>query len=186
MAAEKEIAVELARLAAFLERGFWMDPGFWIGNVLNLIGLGLSGLAVWQATKARDAAVEAGRTVKGQSVAIELSEVAQRLDAIPPDISYRQARDILAEITRRVRRVISPYAEDEQMKVVVTELREVLSSARDSLGAVRPSSPAAEAMAPDAVYFGIEDEFAAINNAIADFLGLLETKTIEKGGANGH
>lgn len=186
MVANSDVAIELAKLAQSIDKGFWEDYGFWIGTAINVLGLYFSLLAFREAGKARQAAVDAGRTVKGQSVAIELSEVAQRLDSIQPEITYREARDVLSEISRRVRRVISPFADDVLLSPAVEALRVSLSGAQDSLKAVRPTDPSAENNAPDAVYFGVENEFSSINNAIADFLGLLEKKTIEKGGPDGH
>jgi hypothetical protein len=183
---DTEVTAQLVRLANDVNKAFWEKWEFWIGTLLNVGGLILSGLAFWQASKAREAAVEAGRTVKAQTVAIELSEVAQRLDLIQPEITYREARDILSEISRRVRRVISPFDDDQHLGGAVALLRGALSSAQDSLKTVRPADPLSETKAPDAVYFGVENEFSAINNAIADFLGLLEKKTIERGNVDGH
>ncbi len=179
-----QIDVNLTQIAEQLN-SFWLSPSFWIGTVLSAAGLLFSILAFFEARKARKAAVEAGRTVKGQTVAIELSEMAQRLDAIQPEISYREARDLLSEISRRVRRVISPFADDAQLASAVQTLRASLLSAQDSLKTVRPTDPGAENRAPDAVYFGVENDFSAINNAIADFLGVLEKRMIERGVSNG-
>lgn len=183
---DAEITAQLTKLANEINKSFWEKSEFWIGAFLNVAGLVFSGLAFWQASRAREAAVEAGRTVKAQTVAIELSEVAQWLDSIQPDITYREARDTLSEISRRVRRVISPFEDDQHLGGAVTLLRAALSSAQESLKAVRPANPLSETKAPDAVYFGVENEFSAINNAIADFLGLLEKKTIERGNTDVH
>lgn len=182
---DTNIASELTKLAYSVNKSAWERPEFWISNILNLVGLALSGLAFWQASRARQAAVDAGRTVKGQSVAIELSEVAQSLDSVSPDITYREARDILSAISRRVRRVISPFDGDVKLGNTIAVLRDTLLSAQEALKSVRPSGPSAETKAPNAVYFAIENEFSTINNAIADFLGLLEKKTIERGADNG-
>jgi hypothetical protein len=178
MAAVEETlrSVELA-----LSRPFWEAPDFWIGLAVGLIGTCLSALAFWEARQAKRAATEAGRTVKLQTITIELTEIGQRLDKIQPEIRFSEARDLLAEINRRLRRVTSPYATDGELASSIAGLREALQVAQSSLKAVRPTDPDSEADAPNAVYFGIESDFANINNSVADLLGLFEKRTLDFG-----
>lgn len=184
MISANEWASQVAELTVAVNQKYWAKPDFWISVAFNVVGLGLTALTFWQAKKARDAAVDAGRTVKGQSVIIELSEIGQRIESIQSDISYREARDLFSGINRRVRRIISSYANDPFFSTSVAALRSALESAQVSLNAVKPTSPDSETRAPDAVFFGIEEEFATINNLIADLIGLMERQTVEGGNAH--
>jgi hypothetical protein len=56
-----------------------------------------------------------------------------------------------------------------------------LQTAQASLKAVRPTDPSKEAEAPSAVYNAVEENFATINNLVADLLGLLEKETLNLG-----
>lgn len=165
---------------------FWDRTDFWISTGIGLFGLYFSIRAFHEAKRAKKAAVEAGRTVKIQTVAIELSEVSQKLDAIEPDISFSEARNLLAEISRKLRRVTSPFADDLLLSEAISSLRDAMDAAQVSLKAVRPASEQGESEASSSVYYGIENDFSNINNLIADLIGLLEKNTISLGEANGN
>jgi len=142
-------------------------------------------LAYREAHKAKKAATEAGQTVKIQTVAIELMEMLQKLDDLYPEILFSEARDLLNEIDRRLRRATSPFQKDDDLAETITTLRTALETARNSLNSVRPEDPSKEKNAPSAVYYAIQNDFAQINNTVADLLGLCEKKTMHFGGNNG-
>jgi hypothetical protein len=163
---------------------FYKQVDFWINVVVGVAGLVFSILAYAEAKQAKRAAVEAGRTVKLQTITIELTEISQKLDRILPEIRFSQARDLLAEISRRVRRAISPYANDDEFRETIVAVRDALIAAQDSLRSVRPTDPEKEDEAPNAVYYGVENELANVNNCIADLLGLFEMKSVGSGESN--
>lgn len=134
-----------------------------------------------EARNAKRAATEIGRVVKIQTTTIELTEISQKLDRIQPTIHFNEARDLLGEISRRLRRVVSPFSKDSELKESISSLRAALVEAQASLKAVRPADPAKELEAPYAIYYGIEDHFTIINNCVADLLGLFEKQTINFG-----
>ncbi len=165
-----------------------MQPGFWLSTMLSIGGAGVSiaGLvfsvkAFREARRAKRAATEAGRTVKLQTIAIELTEISQRLDKLKMELMFNEARDLLSEISRRLRRVVSPFAEDESFKAAITALREALKAAQDALRSVQPTDPSQEAAVPHAVYYATQEPFALINNCVADLLGLFEKQTMDLG-----
>lgn len=167
-----------------LKQPFWERADFWIGVVLGLAGVAFSVLAFVEARKAKRAATDAGRTVKIQTITLELSDIGQKLDKLHPDILFSEARDLLGEISRRLRRLTSPFAQETELKGAIEVLRQALDAAQDSLKAVRPTDPSKEAEVPNAVYFAIESDFAAISNFVADLLGLFERQTLNIGDAN--
>lgn len=165
---------------------FYKEIDFWIATIIGLGSLFFSFKAFLEARRAKRAATEAGKTVKIQSITIELTEISQKLDRLRLDIPFDEARDLLTEISRRIRRVISPFQKDPDLCETITALKDTLSNAKNSLNSVRPSDPSKEIEVPHAVYYAIEGDFAAINNAVADLLGLFEKKTINFGDENGN
>jgi|ERR1043166_200023 hypothetical protein len=167
-----------------LSEPFYSKFDFWISIAIGLGGVLFSVMAFMEARRAKHAATEAGKTVKIQTITIDLTEISQRLDRLKPDIRFSEARDLLAEITRRLRRVVSPFQKDPEVGEPIKVLLSVLTSTKTSLNAVRPADPSKESETPYAVYNAIEADFAAINNSVADLLGLFEKKTIDFGDEN--
>ena len=153
--------------------------------MIGIAGLIFSFFAFLEARNAKRAATEAGRTVKLQTVTIELTEVAQKLDRIQPEIGFSDARDLLAENSRRLRRAVSPFARDPGFKEPISVLLESLQAAQVSLKEVRPTGAGDGTAAPNAVYYAIEGDFSTINNNVADLLGLFEKKSIHFGDDDG-
>lgn len=167
---------------------FWEQPEFWISIVVGVAGLIFAVLAYIEAKRAKieaksakHAATEAGKTVKIQTITIELTEVLQKLASLEPSIEFGDAWNLLTEIQRRLRRIISPFQKDSELSETITALKEALSAASKALNSVRNYDSAKEQMAPLAVYNAIQDNFAAISNLVADLLGLFEKKTINFG-----
>ena len=171
----------IARALQISQYSFWERADFWISVAIGLAGLVFAALAFIEARRAKEAATRAGQTVKLQTITIELTEIAQKLDRIQPEIRFNEARDLLAEISRRLRRVISPYADDKVLGASVAAARDALRVAQNSLKSVRPANPEKEGDVPQAVYYAIEGDFATINNCVADLLGLFENKTLNLG-----
>ena len=161
---------------------FWKQPAFWIGSILGVAGLIFLIKAFLEARQAKRAATEAGQTVKIQTTAIELTEISQKLDKLPQEIHFNEARDLLNEISRRLRRATSPFAKDSVFGETIAELREALDAAKVALNKVRPTDQVTTTEgAPHAVYFAVEGDFATINSIVADLLGLFEKKSINFG-----
>jgi hypothetical protein len=175
----------LQTLLAYAQSPFWRSPAFWISTVLGAAGLIFSFLAFREAKGAKKAATAAGRTVKIQTVTIELTEVALKLERIQPEIRFNAARDLLAEISRRLRRCVSPFAKEAALSEATTALLEALHAAKQSLQSVRPTDPAKEAEAPQTVYLAIEGDFTSIGDCLADLLGLFEKETLDLGDDDG-
>jgi hypothetical protein len=194
---QADIQSQVTRITEILREPFWRHGEFWIFLLLSLIGLGISTaglvyailafkeaeLAKLEAEKAKQAATEAGRTVKAQTVAIDLGEISQKLERLQPDIRFSEARELLNEVSRKIRRAISPFAEDPALKSTIGTLRQALDGAQSSLKGVRPN-PGNENEVPGAVYNGIEADFATISNLVADLLGLFEKQTFDSGARN--
>jgi hypothetical protein len=176
---------KISALASHVQ-DFWVHPHFWIDFVLAGIGIGFSIAAFVEARRAKSAATDAGRVVKIQTVVIELTELSQRLDKLEPEIRFSDARDLVAEISRRLRRLASPFQDDKELGDTVKALRDALDATQRALNAVRPANLDAESAAPMAVYHGIESNVSAVNNLVADLLGLLERRTLFFGEQHGH
>lgn len=183
-----DVQAALTRVFQLLERPFYYKGDFWISLVLALLGLAVSFMAYRQAEeakdeaiKAKDAATEAGRTIKLQTMTVELAEVAQKLDRVQPGMKFNVAKDLFNETSRRLRRVMAPFAENERLQEAIEAVRAALDETQISLKQVRPTDPAKEGEAPDAVYYAIEDNFATINNCVADLIGLVERESYDFG-----
>lgn len=163
----------LQLILKIVQAGFWTHPSFWI----ETIGLIFAAAAFWEARQAKVAATHAGRTVKIQTVALELTEASLKLDKLEPEIKFSAARDLLSETSRRITRAISPFSNEPQLKASIEALREAIEKASAALNSVRPTIPNAEEQAPHAVYYAIESHFSKINNNVAHLVGLLEKQT---------
>jgi hypothetical protein len=166
---------------------FWEHLDFWIGTIIGLVGLYFAVRAFTEARQAKkeavaakQAAMEAGKTVRIQSITIDLSEISQKLDRIRMEITYSEARDLWSEISHKLFRITSPFKNDPGLKEQVSALRNAISQAKESLKAIRPSD-ATTTDVPGTTYFGIEGAFAEINNCVGDLLGLFENKTTNFG-----
>jgi|SRR6267378_1333746 len=164
-----------------LRQPFWRRYDFWIGFAIGIAGLVFSILAFIEARKAKTAANAAARTVKSQTVAIELTEIALKLDRIKPDIRFSEARDLLAEISRRFHRATSPFGNDPGLSETIKTNVEALRQVRESLKAVRPTDPAKEGEAPLAVYNAVEEACSQISSSVADLIGLFEREAVDFG-----
>src|SRR5438874_2659218 len=90
--------------SALVQPPFYLTLEFWIPLAIGIAGLVFSILAFLEARKAKKAAFEAGRAVKLQTITIELAEIALKLDHLNLDLNFVQARDLLNEVSRRLRR----------------------------------------------------------------------------------
>jgi hypothetical protein len=154
---------------------------FWIVIVIGLVGIGVSYLAYLEAGSAKKAAVKAGRSVKIQTITIELSEIAQRLDKLEMGISYSAARDLLNEIARRLHRLISPFQDEKDFKQVIVTLKDSLEAAKKALAEVRPETNEDESHVDDNdVYYGIEGHLSTISSVVADLMGICEKHSLSE------
>jgi hypothetical protein len=174
----------VGELTTIINTPFWKSVDFWIHTVLSSLGLIFAILAFIEARRAKHAATEAGKIVKIQTITIELTEISQRLDRLEPDIHFNEARDMLSEASRRLRRAISPFQKDPELAETIEKLKSSLDSAKITLNGVRPSDTSQGNQPPNAVYYAIEGDFAIISGFVAELLGLFEKKTINLGGSN--
>lgn len=159
---------------------FYYSAEFWINFLVGLLGLVFSVLAFMEARQAKRAASAAGTTVKIQTVTVELSEIVQRLDRIDPKIEFSDARDLLSEVSRRLRRLIAPFQAAEEFGSTCEKLKSILDDARSSLDALRPTQDLSANVTPsgDAVYFAVQGYFSSIGSIVAEIIGLLEKRSI--------
>jgi len=163
---------------------FYRNVDFWIFLVVGLAALTFSILAWMEAKKAKKAATAAGRTVKLQTVTIELSEIGQKLDRVQPGIRFNEARDLLSDTSRRVHRATAPFSKEPKLSEAIEAAKQAVQNAQNSLKTVRPSEPGKEAEAPDAVYYGIEADCSVISSCVADLVGLFEKQAFDFGDKN--
>ena len=167
----------------FVKTPFWKHEDFLIsfiiGTILGVIGIYYARRAFVEAEEAKKAARAAGRTVKFQSVAIELREF--KLGTLADDIRFTTARDFLTDTTQRLHRILSPFEKETQFGEKILKLWDVLSKTRESLNSVKPPDQKSELQAPQAVYNAIENHFATINELVGDLVGLFEQKTTNFG-----
>lgn len=173
--------VELTKLAALLYDPFYKNTSFWIGTALSLAGITFSVKAFQEARAAKHAASEAGKTVKIQTITIELSEIAQRLDKLDFKISFSEARDLINEISRRLRRLIAPFQSTPEMMEICDTLKLALDQAKIALEEIRPQTPETDVqeLPTSSVYFATQGHLANISSLVAEIMGLFEKRTIE-------
>lgn len=190
-----DIQSMLTRVLQAVDTPFWKHWDFWISTVIGLFGAIISfgaylqagraeqeaKLAKEEAEKAKQAATEAGMTVKLQTVCIELSEIAQKLDGLYPGIKFVDAKNLFNDTSGHLLRLMAPFAEQANLREQITAIKADIEAARASLKLVRPTDPAKEDEAPNAVYNGIEDNFAAIKFRVAELTGFMEKLTMETG-----
>ena len=169
---------QIRELAAQLAVPFDQDAAFWIGTLIGLAGVVFSWLAFVEARHAKLAAKDAGRTVKIQTITIELTEIAQRLDKLDFDLEFTTARDLLNEVSRRLRRLIAPFQSHQKYAESCRALKNLLDAAKVALAEVRPSGSEADP-APNTIYYGMQGHFATISAGVAEIMGLFEAETIE-------
>jgi hypothetical protein len=174
----------LSQLMDRLPPPFWKDPGYWLAFAIGTGGLVFAILAWIEARQAKRAATAAGRTVKLQTVAIELVEIVQKLSKVQPGIRFNEARDLLSDASSRIHRATSPFASEPKLLEAIEITKEAIRSAQQALKSVRPTESAKELEAPDAVYYGIEADCAATSDALSDLIGLFEKQTFNFGTDN--
>src|SRR5699024_10169155 len=106
------------------------------------------------------AAEEAGKTVKVQTVAVELSEISIKLDRLSDNMTYFEVRDLLNEISRKIRRLISniSYITDKDFDSTSKKLITTLDKAKKALADVKPSTKNIDKKEEqESVYFAIEE-----------------------------
>jgi len=157
---------------------FWQTAEFWISSILGIIGVYYSVLAFKEAARAKEAAAAAGRSVKIQTVTIELTEILQRLDKLDAEITFPEARDLLSEVSRRLRRLIGPFSNQSAIKDHYTQLKDELKQSKEALDTVRPTTSDAALEAPNAVYYALQGHFASISEFVAEISGVLENQKI--------
>lgn len=159
---------------------FYKRVDFWIGVAIGSISIFFSVKAFGEARQAKLAASEAGRTVKIQTITIELSEIAQRLDKLDYEVEFTDARDLLNEVSRRIRRLIAPFESNNDLSDACLRLKAALDNAKLSLDEVRPQGETG--VSKNIVYFAVEGHLSNISSLVAEIMGLFEKRTIDTGG----
>jgi hypothetical protein len=170
---------EITKLAELLMQPFYLDIGFWISVVIGVASVFFSVMAFTEARKAKQAASEAGKTVKIQTITIELTEIAQRLDKLDFNLSFSEARDLLNEVSRKIRRLIAPFQSSEDMVEACESIKTALDNAKMALEELRPQSEGDNEMPLNSVYFATQGHFSNISDFVAEIMGLFEKRNIE-------
>lgn len=166
---------QLSAIRSSLEQPFYMNIEFIVPTILGILSVIFSLVAATQARKAKTAAIEAGTAVSKQKAVIELSEISRMLDSLDSGIQYSTARNLVSEVTRRIRRYIAPYRTSGIYSHSVSQLDSSLLNVRRSLSSVRPIKKEEEdTTLLSTVYNAIEFDISALNNCLADFIGILE------------
>lgn len=177
----QDLQSSLDQALSSLPPPYWKDTGFWLGFIVGIGGLVFSIMAWVEAKRAKRAATAAGMTVKSQTVAIELTEIVQRLRNVQPGMRFAEARDLIGETASRVHRATSPFLKEPALSDAIDNAKKAVQSAQIALASVRPTASNAESEAPDAVYYGIEADCTQISNFVSDLIGLFEKQTFDYG-----
>lgn len=113
----------LTKLHSQLSAPFYTDWKFIVSSLVSIIGAGFAFFAFIEARKAKHAATEAGTTVKMQTITIEVTEIVQRLDSLDINIDFPTTRDLLNEISRKIRRLVSPFESQPDFAPKIGELK---------------------------------------------------------------
>lgn len=158
---------------------FWKKPEFWISIAIGILSVVYSFIAYREAKSAKEAAYEAGKTVKIQTITIELTELVQKLDTLDMDIKYSTARDLFNEINRRVKRITAPFKDEKNYQETIEKINEVLLNTKGSLNEVRPIDDSEDNDLGFSVYNASESHFSDLSGLLAELMGLFEKRTIE-------
>ena len=172
-------AVESAVKAAIDASPFYSTFDFWISTALGIGGVVFSIQAFREAKAAKLAASEAGKTVKIQTITIELSEIAQRLDKLEYDLTFSEARDLINEVSRRLRRLIAPFQLTDDLKAPCELLKAALDAAKLALNELHPQDGNPDDLPKNSVYFATQSHLSNISSLVAEIIGLFEKRTIE-------
>lgn len=180
---DKVLLEQVQQIEKIIQIPFWEKGDFYIFLFFSIMSIFISWLAFREARKAKLAAVEAGTTVKIQTITLELSEISQRLDKLDTKISYSSARDLLNEISRKIRRMMSPFDHENypELKGIISALKDALDGAKTALKNVKPVGAIEDFEESDSVYYAIEDYFSSINGYTSELIGKLERITFSKG-----
>ncbi len=169
---------EIIELVSDILKAFWKKFDFWIFLVLTIGSLYFAIRAFFEARKAKDAAHEAGKTVKIQTITIELSEVINRLERLDTEIDFYTARELFSETNRRVRRLIAPFREEAIYENLINLIMNILSSIKANLKQVKPIDPE-QVIVDNAVYNAVESDFSDLSGQLAELMGKFEERTID-------
>jgi hypothetical protein len=183
-----EVQSPLNFVIGLLQSEFWSRGDFWIFLILSVVGVVVSsyGLkyAVWayreaqmaknEAEQAKKAATLAGRTVKLQSVIIELGEVPRKLEALNPEVLFEDARNLFNEVSWRITRALTPFVDDAEFKVRIGALFLALEEGESALSGVKPSGGTDPSETPRAVYNALESNFSTIGKLVHALQGSFE------------
>ena len=164
---------------------FYFEPSFIIGTIIGLTSVIVAFMAFYEARGAKQAASEAGKTVKIQTITIDLTEIAQRLDTLDFNLGFSEARDLLNEVSRKLRRLIAPFQSNDDMSEACDNLKTALNDAKEALENVRPPSDIDKTDESDinitanSIYFATQGHFANISDLVAEIMGLFEKRNIE-------
>ncbi|OEC35169.1 hypothetical protein A7D25_10030 [Pseudomonas sp. 21C1] len=172
-----ELDEKIESLLSIALSPFYSQWEFWIGLAVGIVGVFFSVLAFVEAKKAKEAAVGAAVTIKMQSLTIELTEIAQKLDKLDYHIDFHEARDLLNESSRRLIRILAPFQDREQLAKLKQELGIVVLNAMTALENIRPEGGAV--LSPNVVYFAMQLHFSNISNLTAEVTGVFERSSIE-------
>ncbi len=163
---------------------FYEEFDFYIFLVIGLFSLRLAWLAYSAAKGAKEAALEASKNVKIQSVTVELTEVSLKLYRIDNRISFFSARELLNEISRKIIRLLATvsYIKKDILRDKSKEIVEHLEQAKKALNDVKPTSIGIdEEIENESVYFAIEDYLFVLGTKIAELTGILENESLKIG-----
>jgi len=169
----------IENIISVMEQPFYTTPEFWIASIIGIASVYFSVKAFKEAREAKKAAFEAGKTVKIQTITIELTEIAQRLDKLDFELNFSEARDLLNEVSRRIRRLIAPFQDTDYLSQPCATLKEALEQAKAALNEVRPQDSEDQELPPNTIYFATQGHFSNISSLVAEIMGLFEKRTIE-------
>lgn len=170
---------ELKEILEFVSTPFYYDFSFWIGTIIGLVGLFFSFKAFIEARQAKKAAFEMGKIVKIQTITIELSEIVQGIDKLDSKMSFSDARNLLSEISRKIRRLIAPFQDSVKFSTVSCSLKKALDDAKSALDNLTPEYDVDNELPSNSVYFALQGHFSNIGNLVAEMMGLCEKTTLE-------
>lgn len=166
----------LETIVEILNNPFYKKWDFWISLIVGGLGVGFSILAFIEAKAAKKAASDMAKTVKVQTITIELTEIIQGLDKLDYSLDFVTARDRLSEINRKLRRLLAPFQNSEDISQNCVDLKQALDNARSALDGLVPSDNSNDV--PNAIYFGLQSHFGNISSQVAEILGLLEKRNL--------
>jgi hypothetical protein len=171
------------KIVDFITERFWQHGDFWFNFLVGATGavisfyayreahraFGEARLAKVEATKAKDAAIRAGKTVKTQSIISDIMEII-KICSIRKDTNYEDSNNKLNDINIKIRNIMGLYRDElaERHMPLLEQIQTYSSQTLGEFGLLNAD------VAPIDIYIKIRPQISILQGHLAELKGVLE------------